>query len=159
MNPAEHPFLVLLVEDSDDDAFFFHLALRKTGVNCRVIHLSDGKQAAEYLDALHSGSGVAHPDLVFLDLKLPLLNGFEILEWIRGRTYDPPLRISILSGSDHEADMERARKLGAGDYLVKPISSDQLIARMSPLISIVPMEKAPLNPQASSTPSSASFQG
>jgi CheY-like chemotaxis protein len=63
---------------------------------------------------------------VFLDLKMPGRNGFDVLEWIRGQPTPFPFPVLVLSGSHEPADMQRAKELGAKAYLVKPITSDKL---------------------------------
>ena len=73
-----------------------------------------------------------------------MLSGFEVLEWITRHTFDPPLRISVLSGSDQVADMERARELGVGDYIVKPISSEDLMVRLNRVLSPAPLATNPI---------------
>jgi DNA-binding response OmpR family regulator len=122
---------ILLVEDSEDDVFFFELALRKSGWTCDYTHVIDGGQAIEYLETLTKG-GTA-PDLVFLDLKLPVFNGFEVLQWIGSKNFQPAIPVVILSGSDHHADIRLARELGAIDYMVKPISAEDLKKRLGTL--------------------------
>jgi DNA-binding response OmpR family regulator len=123
---------ILLVEDSEDDAFFFDLALRKIEWPSERVHVIDGGQAVDYLET--SAKSEKPPDIVFLDLKLPVLTGFEVLEWIGGQHFQPPLHVVILSGSDHHADIVRARELGATDYLVKPVSNEELKKRLSSLV-------------------------
>jgi len=123
---------ILLVEDSEDDAFFFDLALGKTEWPSERIHVTDGGQAVDYLET--SAKDENWPDIIFLDLKLPVLTGFEVLEWIKGQSFQPPLHVVILSGSDHHADIVRARELGAIDYLVKPVSHEELKKRLSDLV-------------------------
>src|SRR3954468_18726900 len=93
---------VLLAEDSEDDAFFFQIALENTGVPCDLAHVGNGQQAIEDLRATQSGQDGAPPvpDLVFLDLKMPVLNGFDVLRWISQKTFTPPLWVAVLSGSD-----------------------------------------------------------
>ena len=119
---------ILLVEDSEDDAFFFDLALKKSGWSCDRVHIIDGGQAVDYLKESCNSDSI--PDLVFLDLKLPVLTGFEVLEWISAENLLPQLHVVILSGSDHQSDIVRARELGATDYLVKPVSSEELKKRL-----------------------------
>ena len=121
--------LVLLVEDSEDDAFFFRWTLDKCGVACDVIHAVDGAAAIDHLTASLPGGGGRSPDLVFLDLKLPTFNGFEVLAWIHDQPFDPPLDVVVLSGSEHTSDIQRAHLLGATGYYVKPVSIEQLRAR------------------------------
>jgi CheY-like chemotaxis protein len=125
--------IVLLVEDSEDDVFFFRHTLRKCGVACSLFHAADGAAAIEHLKAaLVSPSNAARPwpDLVFLDLKLPTFSGFEILAWLREQKLDVPLEVVVLSGSEHASDVERAMDLGASAYLVKPVAAEQLRDRI-----------------------------
>lgn len=120
---------VLLVEDSDDDAFFFRLCLRKAGLDCDLVHLMNGSAAITYLEGCVQATQVAgrvSPDLVFLDLKIPSYTGFEVLNWIREQAFNPPLDVTVLSGSEHARDMERATALGATAYIVKPVQRPQL---------------------------------
>jgi CheY-like chemotaxis protein len=120
--------LVLLVEDSEDDAFFFRWTLEKSGIRCEVEHAVDGAAAIEHLTGVLAGT-VPRPDMVFLDLKIPTFTGFEVLAWIRDHPFDPPLDVAVLSGSEHASDVQRAHGLGAAAYYVKPLSVEQLRAR------------------------------
>jgi DNA-binding response OmpR family regulator len=122
---------ILLVEDSEDDAFFFNLALERSGSPCNRDHVVDGAQAIEYIEQAWKTAAV--PDMIFLDLKLPILTGFEVLEWIGQQDFHPRLNVVILSGSDHQGDIVRARELGANDYLVKPVSAEELKKRLDGL--------------------------
>lgn len=116
--------VVLLVEDSEDDAFLFNWRFEQSGCECEVQHVSDGAAAVEFLrNAAAAGS---LPCLVFLDLKMPVLNGFEVLSWLREQPFSSELRTVVLSGSDQQNDRERALQLGAFDYLVKPVSADNI---------------------------------
>lgn len=120
--------LVFLVEDSEDDAFFFRWTLDKCGFTSDVVHAVDGAAAIHHLEAVLAGEG-ARPDLIFLDLKIPTYTGFEVLAWIRDRNFDPPLDVAVLSGSEHASDIQRAHLLGASAYYVKPLSVEQLRTR------------------------------
>lgn len=125
---------LLLVEDSDDDAFFFARLLKKCDLPCNYVRMADGRAALEYLGkclASPQMEGVpVRPDLVFLDLKLPAVSGFEILHWLSGRTLEAPLSVTVLSGSDQVTDINRATALGAPNYFVKPIRLEQLRSRL-----------------------------
>jgi DNA-binding response OmpR family regulator len=83
----------------------------------------------QHLATAQATAGGRAPDLVFLDLKIPTFNGFEVLTWIRDQHFDPPLDVAVLSGSEHTTDVQRAHLLGATGYYVKPISIEQLRAR------------------------------
>ena len=111
--------VILLVEDSEDDAYFFKRTLKKSGADQAVIWLQDGRSAIDYLEE-------NRPDIIFLDLKLPSLTGFDVLQWLttRAGTCDAP--VIVLSGSDHAVDIDRSIALGARGYLVKPVNLPQL---------------------------------
>jgi len=111
--------VILLVEDSDDDAYFFKRTLKKSGTDQAVIWLQDGRAAIDYLEE-------HRPDIVFLDLKLPALTGFDVLQWLAARAGGDDAPVIVLSGSDHAVDIDRAIALGARGYLVKPVNLPQL---------------------------------
>ena len=119
------PFL-LLVEDSDDDAFFFRRTMEKSGVTCRLHHVTNGAEAVDFLTEAARGDKKDFPHAMFLDLKMPVLNGFEVLEWMQTQTFPAPIQVIVLSGSEHQDDKERAARLGASDYLVKPVKVSDL---------------------------------
>jgi CheY-like chemotaxis protein len=118
------PVSLLLVEDSSDDAFFFKRTLNKTGLECTFQHVADGELAIKALNVAFNGNGTGQkpPNLVFLDLKMPVMNGFEVLAWIKRQPFSQELSVIVLSGSDDSADRLRASELGARGYLVKPIN-------------------------------------
>lgn len=126
--------IVLLAEDSEDDAFFFRWILQKSDLECHLVRAEDGAQAIKVLELAAEADGRRRfncPDLVFLDLKMPSVSGFEVLEWIQAHPFVPPLEVVVLSGSEHANDIERALALGASGYHVKPLSPTQLRARFS----------------------------
>lgn len=156
--------LILLVEDNDDDAFFFEKALQRLGLPLQVDRVTDGAEAVDYLMRLfdHSGvPGALKPTLVLLDLKLPKMNGFEVLEWIRSHPAFNDLFVSILSSSGEDTDRLRASYLKADAYLVKPVSiqdyyllvkqvvEEWLMPRMSQQTCVQPAAQPVLQPRAS----------
>src|SRR5688500_12961471 len=117
--------VILLVEDSPDDAYFFHGHLRKLALPHSLTHVSDGQAAVDVLNLAHS-SRTRLPDVVFLDLKMPVMNGFEVLEWVQQQPWGDSLNVTVLSGSDQNGDVEQAQTLGASGYLVKPVAGKDL---------------------------------
>ena len=113
--------ILLLVEDSEDDAFFFRRTLQRSGAACALRHVTDGAQAIEFLRKASNGEGEGLPQVIFLDLKMPVVNGFEVLEWMQTQVFPTELQAIVLSGSEHQDDRERAARLGAAEYLVKPV--------------------------------------
>jgi len=121
--------LVLLVEDDPDDVYFFKWALGKLGPSITLEVAEHGQKAIDYLAGSASfADRVAYPkpDFVVLDLKLPYKSGFEVLEWIRGSEEYADLPVAILTGSNEERDLERAKTLRATAYLVKPAEPEDL---------------------------------
>src|SRR3954468_11981344 len=109
---------MLLAEDDPEDVFFFRRNLQKPGIQLPLIVVPNGQEAVEYLD----GMGVYNnretyplPTLIVLDLKMPILNWFEVLEWIRLQPEICNLPLVVLSASELETDRERARSLGASE--------------------------------------------
>ena len=126
MNP-ERQWTVLLVDDSEDDRYLFAHSFRSAGIHGRILECEDGDAAIETLQRAQRSS-VEHPwpDVVFLDLKMPRRDGFEVLEWVREARLDGSLEIYVLSGSNEPSDVERAQELGASDYITKPITEQKL---------------------------------
>jgi CheY-like chemotaxis protein len=121
---------ILLVEDNDDDVFLMRHALASAGVSNPVYVAESGQHAIDYL----SGSGVYQdrtrfpmPVIVFLDLKLPLMSGHEVLGWIRSQRQLESLLVVVLTSSDEPSDVRRSYSLGANSYLMKPLTSRQLV--------------------------------
>jgi CheY-like chemotaxis protein len=129
--PRSCPHL-LLVEDSDDDAFFFERILRKSGLPYALTRQDNGTAALSFLtQCARAGDDSSNcPDLIFLDLKLPGASGFEILQWLSVNKLPRPYKVAVLSGSDQPVDLARAASLGASDYLVKPLHLEQLQSRL-----------------------------
>jgi CheY-like chemotaxis protein len=122
---------ILVAEDDTTDAYFFQRAFRRAGLPVALHFVRDGQEVIDYLQ----GTGLyadrtAHPlpQLVLLDLKMPRLDGFEVLEWVRQQPAFSNLQVVIFSSSDEARDINRAYGLGANWYLVKPHSMDELTA-------------------------------
>lgn len=120
--PAIEKTPILLVEDSEDDLFFFRRLFAKAGINAPVAVATDGQQAINYLGRAIDGDNGSKPEvprLIFLDLKLPLRGGFEVLEWIRAQPRLARVAVVVLSSSAETRDVVQAFNLGAQGYLVK----------------------------------------
>lgn len=117
---ASPTFSILVVEDSDDDLFLFRRLLSKAGITHRIAIATNGQAAIDDLKRISETPGAPDaPRLVFLDLKLPLRSGFEVLEWIRQQPAYRSTAVLVLSSSAESRDVKRAFELGAHGYLVK----------------------------------------
>ena len=142
--------IVFLADDSEDDAFFFQRALRKANVGCSLRHATNGRAAVEMLEKAAGRTGSVS-NLMFLDLKMPVMSGFEVLEWLKQRGFKPSPQVIVLSGSNDQQDRARALSLGASDYLVKPISAEILRERISDFFNLArePQKRTSLETRAS----------
>jgi len=114
---------ILLVEDNEDDAYLMTRALRTAEIDSPVHVVTDGEQAVNYLKGSGRFADRAEfplPGLVLLDLKLPRVSGFEVLEWIQKESSLPQLVVVVLSSSGETRDVNMAYRFGARSYLVKP---------------------------------------
>lgn len=120
---------ILLVEDNKDDVFLMQRALQSARIVNPLIVVETGQEAMDYL----SGAGkfvdrdsYPMPAVVFLDLKLPLVFGHEVLAWIRRQKELETLVVIVLTSSHEASDLSRSYALGANSYLVKPPTPEQL---------------------------------
>lgn len=121
---------ILVAEDDRDDFFFLHRILNKACVG-EVHHVEDGQQAIDYLAGHGRFANRARypfPDILLLDLKLPIRTGQQVLEWLGQHRDLPQPATYILSGSHSDSDERRAEKAGAVGYFVKPLSLGHLAA-------------------------------
>ena len=122
--------LILLVEDREDDIFLLRRSFEKAGVANPIQVVRNGEEAISYLTGTGMYSDRAEfplPELILLDLKMPRLDGFEVLKWLRSQPELSRLRVVVLSCSDDIQDVNRAYKLGANSFLVKPEDLNQFV--------------------------------
>jgi len=130
---------VLIAEDEENDIFLLRRAFRKSGSSLQPVFVRDGQEAVDYL----SGSPpfddrTRHPlpALLLIDLHMPRMDGFDLLAWLIEKGFQIPA--VVLTSSCLQSDVQRARQLGAAEYLVKPHAFgelenlvNQLLARWS----------------------------
>jgi two-component system response regulator len=117
------PRVLLLVEDTVDDAELAMIALRRSGHVESIVAVRDGEQALDYLFGrrAHSGRDTSlQPSLILLDLKLPKIDGFGVLAQARGDPRTRAIPVVVLTSSTERQDVVRAYELGANCYLRKP---------------------------------------
>lgn len=120
---------ILLVEDDANDTALLHRAFDRFSLLKSIRVVSTGEQAISYLDGHGKFSNRDEhplPTLIFLDLKLPGMSGFEVLTWIRQQGRFDKTQIVVLTGSKKGLDVYRAYELGANSYLVKPVNAEDI---------------------------------
>ncbi|MBI4288589.1 MAG: response regulator [Chloroflexi bacterium] len=122
--------LILLVEDNADDVMLTERALKKAKVLNRLVVVRDGAEALEYLFSTgrYSAPGTSVlPEVILLDLKLPKVDGLEVLRRIRADTRTRRLPVVVLTSSKEEKDMVASYDLGANSYIRKPVSFNEFV--------------------------------
>lgn len=120
---------VLIAEDNEDDAFLLQRAFRNLGLQNPIQIVTDGEQVVYYLQGqnkFRDRHQFPFPSVIFLDIKMPKMNGFEVLKWIRDHPDCHVMPTMIFSSSSHPGDVTRAYQNGANAYLVKPATLPQL---------------------------------
>jgi CheY-like chemotaxis protein len=120
---------VLIAEDDPGDAFLLKRAFAISEVPAELYFVRDGQEAIDYLGGtapFSDRNSYPLPDLMLLDLKMPRLNGFDVLSWLRQQPGLKRLLVTVLTSSDQPQDINRAYDLGANSYLLKPHGSNEL---------------------------------
>ncbi len=127
---------ILLVEDNMNDAELTIRALKKSKIANNLIHVKDGASAIDFL----FGKGEFEyrninlkPKLILLDLKMPKVDGIEVLRIIKSNELTQKIPIVVLTSSRENPDIERCYTLGANSYIVKPVDFDGFIKAVSDL--------------------------
>jgi CheY-like chemotaxis protein len=128
--------VILLVDDDPHDVVLIRLAFRKVGIIDTIELVKDGREAMRYI----RGEGIYSdrrrfplPALMLLDLNMPQTSGFDVLGWIREQPFVSNITVVVMTGSQDSEDIQRAYKLGADSYLVKPTKFSDLVKMMHSL--------------------------
>lgn len=122
---------ILFAEDDPDDFVFLRRAFEKVGANYRFVRVPNGEEAVDYLHGdgqYHDRAQYPFPDLFLLDLKMPVMDGFDVLASLRNQPLPKDLPVIVLTGSNQDRDIQLAREMGAVDYQVKPLETEALAA-------------------------------
>lgn len=113
---------IVLIEDNPFDAELTLRALQRRGLAGKVKVFPDGVEALEFLTA---AAGDGHPKVIFLDLKLPKMNGLEVLAQIEENPHTRLIPVVMLTSSQEESDILESYQLGVNSYMVKPVNYDE----------------------------------
>lgn len=109
---------IVLVEDDDGHAILIQRSLRPLRPDNQIVRVSDGQQAVDYLFHEHDD---IEPTVVFLDLNLPILDGYQVLERLKGDQKTRKIPVVVISTTSDSREMERCYELGANAYISKPM--------------------------------------
>ncbi|SRR5258706_5033352 len=115
---------ILLVEDNMNDAELAIRALRKNNIANNIVHVKDGAIALDFIfgTGQYQGRNIdIQPKVILLDLKMPKVNGIEVLEKIKSNELTRKIPVVMLTSSKEHPDVEKAYLLGANSYIVKPV--------------------------------------
>ena len=115
------PVDILLVEDNPNDAELTMRALKKRNLANKIIHVKDGTEALNFL----FGRDQPKPKVVLLDLKLPKVDGLEVLRKVKGDEKTKLIPVIILTSSKEDQDVVESYKLGVNSYIVKPVDFEK----------------------------------
>jgi CheY-like chemotaxis protein len=122
--------IILLVEDNTDDVTLTERALKKSHILNKLVVAKDGVEALDYLfgTGIWAGRDISNmPEVVLLDLKLPKINGLEVLQRMRADNRTKLLPVVILTSSREEKDLIAGYTLGANSYIRKPVNFNQFV--------------------------------
>ncbi|WP_438482024.1 response regulator [Oleiharenicola lentus] len=129
------PAPVIYVEDTEDDVFLMRRSFTKAHMTHPLVVMPNGREAITHLESL-VGHGPSHPKmpcLILIDVKMPFVNGLELLSWIRARQDFRHVPVVMFSSSSQKRDIDAARSRGANGYVVKPSNLDELRALIEAL--------------------------
>ncbi len=122
--------IVLLVEDNPDDEILTLRALKKHNLANEIVVARDGQEALDFLfgegDYSDRDTSIL-PQVILLDLKLPKIDGLQVLERLRAAKHTRNIPVVVLTSSNHEQDMIRSYDLGANSYVRKPVNFEEFL--------------------------------
>ncbi len=134
---AHEPLTILMVDDSEDDAFFVRRALEKSGIHYVLHHVTDGADAVAYMKAEKEFSDrqkYPFPNVLLCDLKMPHMDGFAILGWLAAHPACRVIPTIMFSSSSADSDVHQSYLAGANAYLQKPGSPEDFAEDIKALV-------------------------
>ncbi|MEI7840374.1 MAG: response regulator [Methylococcaceae bacterium] len=118
---------ILLLEDEPADAYLVKMALTESKITANLNHVIDGREGLDFLQKIEPYADSPRPDLIFLDLNMPRMNGYEFLTAIKANPKLDDIPVIVLTTSDAESDVTRSYKLGAASYISKPVDMSKFV--------------------------------
>jgi CheY-like chemotaxis protein len=133
MNDERKAVTILLVEDDDGHARLLEKNLRRGGVINQLVRVADGQEAVDYVSRVgpyHDTATYPDPSIVLLDVRMPRLDGFEVLMHFKKHPLLMKIPVIMLTSTDNQVEINRAYELGANGYVVKPVGVEPFIDRV-----------------------------
>jgi two-component system, response regulator len=127
---------ILLVEDNQEDAELTIRALKKNNLSTNLVHVKDGAEALEFIFCTGNYSNrniEMKPKIILLDLKMPKVNGMEVLQEIKSNEDTKAIPVIVLTSSKEDPDIKTCYQRGANSYIVKPVGFDNFTKAVSEL--------------------------
>jgi CheY-like chemotaxis protein len=132
----ENEIEILLVEDNPNDAEMTLRALRKKHIANRIIHLKNGAEALDFFNGIGDFEGrdvYALPKVVLLDLKMPKVDGIEVLRYLKSNELTKTIPVVVLTSSKEDPDIKKCYELGVNSYIIKPVGFENFLKAVSEL--------------------------
>lgn len=132
----DHEIEILLVEDNMSDAEMTIRALKKNNLANKLMHLKDGAEALDFIfaEGAYSNRNVENtPKVILLDLKMPKVNGIQVLKRIKSDERTKKIAVVVLTSSKEDPDIQECYRLGVNSYVVKPVQFEQFVKTISDL--------------------------
>lgn len=130
----EHEIEILLVEDNPNDAELTLRALKKRHLANRIVHLKNGEEALDFIHGKNTFEGRDtrnQPKLILLDLKMPKVDGIEVLRNLKSHDTTKIIPVVVLTSSKEDPDIKVCYELGVNSYIVKPVGFEAFISAIS----------------------------
>lgn len=127
---------ILLVEDNMGDAELTIRALKKDNLTNKLVHLENGADALDYIfaEGIYANRNINNlPQVILLDLKMPKVDGMEVLQKIRADERTRKIPVIVLTSSKEDPDIDRCYSLGVNSYVVKPVEFDKFVKAVNDL--------------------------
>jgi CheY-like chemotaxis protein len=127
---------ILIVDDDENDIFFVKRAFTEIDVHCKFQMLKNGQEVIDYLVGIGTYADREKyplPMMILMDLKMPVMDGFEVLAWLRSKPGIKVIPTIVFSSSDLPKDITRAYELGANSFMTKSVTYDGLLTKLQTL--------------------------
>ena len=148
MIPERKPVTILLVEDDDGHARLLEKNLRRGGVVNQLVRVADGQEAVDYVcrtGSYEDSVRYPFPNVVLLDVRMPRLDGFEVLAYLKSDPALMTIPVIMLTSTDNQHEINRAYEMGANGYVVKPVSMESFVDRVVKLGMFIEVIELPEN--------------